>query len=72
MKRPVAKYYTTSYVQALEPHVDTVLNDFCKYVEERFINVAGGPKEMDFGEWLGYRKFCSNCRTLNVLEYDMD
>ncbi|EGO59223.1 hypothetical protein NEUTE1DRAFT_121081 [Neurospora tetrasperma FGSC 2508] len=54
MKRPVAKYYSTSYVQALEPHVDAVLNDFCKYVEERFINVPGGPKELDFGEWLGY------------------
>ncbi|KAK1775938.1 cytochrome P450 [Copromyces sp. CBS 386.78] len=54
MKRPVAKYYSMSYVQALEPHVDVVLNDFCKYVEDRFINVPGGPKELDFGEWLGY------------------
>ncbi|KAK3318887.1 cytochrome P450 [Apodospora peruviana] len=53
-KRPVVKYYSMSSVLALEPKIDGVINEFCKQLEQRFINGPAGPKDCDLGEWLAF------------------
>jgi len=54
MKRPIVKYYSMSYVLALEPHIDTVITDFCKHLDWRFINGPNCPKPCDLGEWIDF------------------
>lgn len=60
MKKPVAKYWTTSSVSRMEPHIDTVVGFFVKQLESKF--ATGGEQEMgesfDFGEWC---MFCKSC-----------
>lgn len=55
IKKPIAKYFTTSGVLPMEPHVDTVLSYFVKQLEKKS---AEAGKEMgapfDFGEWVMY------------------
>jgi len=58
IKRPVAKYYSSSNVLALESHMDEILDDLCRRLESGFAN---GPKrgtDCDLGDWIAY---CS-CR----------
>lgn len=58
MKKPVAKYWTTSSVARMEPHVDTVVAFFAKQLEEKF--ATGGEEKMgkafDFGDWCMFCK----------------
>lgn len=53
MKKPVAKYWTTSSVSRMEPHVDAVVAFFAKQLESKFATDAGNEmgKSFDFGEW---------------------
>lgn len=66
MKKPVAKYWTTSSVSRMEPHIDTVVALFAKQLETNF--ATGGENEMgksfDFGEWCLFCKsgFCPEHR----------
>ncbi|KAL2020441.1 hypothetical protein VTK56DRAFT_8407 [Thermocarpiscus australiensis] len=53
MKRPVAKYFSLSHVLALEPHMDKVINDLIKQLDERF---AKPGKDCDLGEWIAFCK----------------
>ena len=51
MKRPVVRHYSTSAVLAMEPNMDTVIDEFCEHLDKRFIKQ---DKVCDFGNWLGY------------------
>lgn len=54
MKKPVAKYWTTSSVARMEPHIDTVIAFMCKQFADRFATGAGHEtmgEAFDFGEW---------------------
>ncbi|KAK3294499.1 cytochrome P450 [Chaetomium fimeti] len=51
MKRPVAKYFSLGHVLALEPHMDTVITDLMKNLDDRFVNPK---KTCDLGEWVGF------------------
>ena len=53
IKRPVAKYYSSSSVLALEPHVDEMIDDLCQQLERRFVEGQDGT-ECDLGEWIAY------------------
>lgn len=56
MKKPVAKYWTTSAVARMEPHIDGVVAFFAKQLQDRYTD--GGEKTMgkafDFGNWAMY------------------
>lgn len=55
MKRPIVKYYSMSSVLAMEPHVNRVLGDFCKHLENRFMDKTGAPSsDCDLGRWIAY------------------
>lgn len=57
MKKPVAKYWTTSSVARMEPHIDTVIAFFAKQLGDRF--ATGGDKmgeAFDFGDWCMFCK----------------
>lgn len=58
MKKPVAKYWTTSSVSRMEPHVDGVVAFFAKQLENKFATDAGNGmgKSFDFGEWCMFCK----------------
>ncbi|KAJ0119047.1 hypothetical protein J7T55_013282 [Diaporthe amygdali] len=53
MKKPVAKYWTTSAVARMEPHIDSVVAFFAKQLQDRYAD--GGEERMgksfNFGEW---------------------
>lgn len=53
MKKPVAKYWTTSSVSRMEPHVDSVVAFFAKQLESKFATGAGNGvgKSFNFGDW---------------------
>jgi hypothetical protein len=51
MKRPVAKYYSSSAVLTVEPLVDKVVGRLCDHLETRFAN---GSKVCDLGAWIAY------------------
>lgn len=53
MKRPVVRHYSTSAVLAMEPNMDTVIREFTKNLDERFVKPN---KVCDFGNWIGYCK----------------
>lgn len=59
MKKPVAKYWTTSSVARMEPHVDTVVAFFAKQLESNFATggVQAMGKSFDFGDWCMFCKF---------------
>lgn len=58
MKKPVAKYWTTSSVSRMEPHVDAVVAFFATQLESKF--AMGSENQMgtsfDFGEWCMFCK----------------
>lgn len=58
MKKPVAKYWTTSSVSRMEPHVDAVVAFFAKQLDSKFATDAGNEmgKSFDFGEWCMFCK----------------
>lgn len=53
MKKPIAKYWTTSAVARMEPHVDSVVAFFAKQLQDRYAD--GGARTMgeafNFGDW---------------------
>ncbi|CAN8100112.1 unnamed protein product [Discula destructiva] len=53
MKKPVAKYWTTSAVAKMEPHVDTVVAFLAKQLSTNFATGSGEDmgKSFDFGDW---------------------
>ncbi|KAK4033039.1 Pisatin demethylase [Parachaetomium inaequale] len=51
MKRPVVKYFSLGHVLALEPHMDTVISDLIKNLDERFVK---SKKPCDLGEWIAF------------------
>jgi hypothetical protein len=53
MKRPVVKYFSLGHVLALEPHMDMVIADLIKNLDERFANPN---KTCDLGEWIAFCK----------------
>lgn len=53
MKRPVVRHYSTSAVLVMEPNMDTVMNDFTRHLDERFVKTG---KTCQFGEWLSFCK----------------
>jgi hypothetical protein len=53
MKRPVVKYYSQGACSALEPHMDGVITDFLKHLDERFANPKS-PKPCNLGDWVAY------------------
>lgn len=55
MKRPIVKYYSQSSVIGIEPLFNSVINDFCEHLENRFMS-GSAPTECDFGEWIGFCK----------------
>lgn len=61
MKKPVAKYWTTSSVARMELHIDTVVAFLVKQLETNF--ATGGEEKMgksfDFGEWCMFCKLDS-------------
>jgi cytochrome P450 len=61
MKRPVAKYFSLGHVLALEPHMDTVIGDLIKNLDERFVK---SKKTCDLGEWIA---FCKPPLSLHIL-----
>lgn len=54
MKRPIAKYYSLGHVLAIEPHMDTVINDLIKHLDNRF---AIPNRPCSLGEWIAFCKF---------------
>ncbi len=54
IRRPIAKYYSQSSVLTFEPHVDKLVDELCRHLESRFIDVPGGPEECDLGKWIGF------------------
>jgi hypothetical protein len=59
MKKPVAKYWTTSAVARMEPHIDSVVAFFTKQLLDRYAD--GGEKTMgeafNFGDWAMFCEF---------------
>lgn len=53
MKKPIAKYWTTSAVARMEPHIDTVVAFFAKQLQDQFADGPPGAmgKAFDFGQW---------------------
>lgn len=62
MKKPVAKYWTTSSVARMEPHVDSVVAFFVKQLAARFATGPGEDmgKAFDFGEWCMFCEYHSS------------
>lgn len=60
MKKPVAKYWTSSAVARMEPHIDSVIAFFAKQLQDRFTD--GGEGDMgttfNFGEWAMFCELC--------------
>lgn len=50
-KRPIAKYYSTTGVATLEPHMDRMIGDLCQTLETRFLKFGAS---FDLGRWLMY------------------
>jgi hypothetical protein len=53
MKRPLAKFFSVGHVLALEPHMDTVVNDLIGHIDKRFVNPK---KNCNLGEWVAFCK----------------
>lgn len=54
MKKPIAKYYAPGSVSSIEPLLDSVIDDFCTILEQRFVDGPEGPKAFDMGAYLAY------------------
>lgn len=56
MKKPVAKYWTTSAVSRMEPHIDSVVAFFAKQLQDRYADGGKGAmgKAFDFGDWANF------------------
>lgn len=54
LKRPIARYFTVPSVLAMEPHMNKVLDDFCDYLDKRFV---GTGKACVLGDWLSYCEY---------------
>ncbi|KAG5752040.1 hypothetical protein H9Q70_005327 [Fusarium xylarioides] len=50
MKKPMAKFYSSSNVLTLEAKISEVIEEFCMQLDERFLK-SGQP--FDLAEWLG-------------------
>ncbi|KAF5645853.1 cytochrome P450 monooxygenase [Fusarium tjaetaba] len=50
MKKPMAKYYSSSNVLTLESKMNQVIDELCKQIDDRFIE---DTKSFDLAEWLG-------------------
>lgn len=53
MKRPVARHYSVTAVQTMEPLMDDILMDLLHKLNERFVKTA---RPCRFGDWLAYCK----------------
>ncbi|KXX72952.1 Pisatin demethylase [Madurella mycetomatis] len=53
MKRPVVKYFSQGACLDLEPHMDGVISDFIKHLDQRFAS-PGSLKACNLGEWVAY------------------
>ncbi|KAL2157081.1 hypothetical protein VTH06DRAFT_7037 [Thermothelomyces fergusii] len=51
IKRPIARYYSVSAVQATEHLMDSVLREFLDTLQNRYVEVE---KTCKFGDWLNY------------------
>lgn len=58
MKKPVAKYWTTSAVARMEPHIDSVVAFFARQLQDRYADGIEGKmgKAFDFGDWAMFCK----------------
>ncbi|KAL1838075.1 hypothetical protein VTJ49DRAFT_3095 [Mycothermus thermophilus] len=50
-KRPVVRHFSVSAVQTLEPQVDSILTDFLKVLQQRYVETE---KTCHFVDWLTY------------------
>ncbi|KAF5980929.1 cytochrome P450 monooxygenase [Fusarium coicis] len=50
MKKPMAKYYSSSNVLTLESKMNQVIEELCKQIDDRFLE---DTKSFDLAEWLG-------------------
>ncbi|KAK4031758.1 cytochrome P450 [Parachaetomium inaequale] len=51
MKRPLAKFISLGHVLALEPHMDSVVNELIGYIDTRFVKPK---KTCNLGEWIAF------------------
>ncbi|EPE02811.1 benzoate 4-monooxygenase cytochrome p450 [Ophiostoma piceae UAMH 11346] len=54
MKRPIVKYYSMSSILNMEPQMNDVITDFCRHLEDRFMEGSGRGNDFDFGKWIAY------------------
>ncbi|KAI1056935.1 hypothetical protein LB507_002367 [Fusarium sp. FIESC RH6] len=51
-RKPIAKFYSTSGVTALEPHINKVIDQLCWQLEQRFMDGNNVGKVCDIGQWI--------------------
>ncbi|RGP77378.1 pisatin demethylase [Fusarium longipes] len=51
-RQPIAKFYSTASITALEPHIDKVINQLCRQLEESFVDEPNVGKICDIGQWI--------------------
>lgn len=63
MKKPISKYWTTSAVSRMEPHIDSVIAFFVKQLQDRFADGGEGEmgKAFNFGEWAMFCELRYRC-----------
>ncbi|RYP65890.1 hypothetical protein DL771_008074 [Monosporascus sp. 5C6A] len=54
IKKPVAKYFSSTGVSVMEPHVNSVLAFFVKRLDDQFTEHAGFGKPLKFDEWASF------------------
>ncbi|KAK4183148.1 Pisatin demethylase [Podospora australis] len=54
LKRPYVNHFTVGAVMALEPHMETVIADLIKQLDNRFVKGPEGQKTLDLGEWINF------------------
>lgn len=55
-RKPIAKFYSTSGVTALEPHINKVIDQLCWQLEQRFMDGNNVGKVCDIGQWILFCK----------------
>ncbi|CAM1502523.1 Fc.00g045070.m01.CDS01 [Cosmosporella sp. VM-42] len=53
-RKPVAKYFSSSAMTTMEPHIDKVANQLCHELETRFIDGPKSGQAFDLGQWILY------------------
>ncbi|KAF5724352.1 cytochrome P450 monooxygenase [Fusarium mundagurra] len=51
-RQPIAKLYSSAGISTLEPHMDKVINQLCRELEERFMDGDNAGKICNIGRWI--------------------